>query len=77
MDFSSHLDERKVDESLKRDLVALFEFTQYLFDDDKNLTKTLNLTKAAREQLEARIKDLFEGGLPGQLGAGHPGNKEV
>ena len=44
----------------KRNLTRLFEFTQYLFDNDKNLTKTLNLTKNAREQLIARIQETFE-----------------
>lgn len=44
----------------KRNLTRLFEFTQYLFDNDANLTKTLNLTKSAKEQLIARIQETFE-----------------
>lgn len=42
-------------------LVNLFEFTQYLFDNDENLTKTLNLVKKAKDQLNERIRESFEG----------------
>ncbi len=53
------------DADLKRrerdQLVRLFEFTQYLYDNDENLTKTLNLTKTAKDQLLSRIDEFFEG----------------
>lgn len=43
----------------KDQLVRLFEFTQYLYDNDENLTKTLNLTKTAKDQLLGRIDEFF------------------
>jgi hypothetical protein len=44
----------------KDQLVRLFEYTQYLYDNDENLTKTLNLTKTAKDQLISRIDEVFE-----------------
>ena len=37
----------------------IIDFTQYLLDNDKNLTKTGNLTSSAREELRKRINELF------------------
>ena len=37
----------------------IFEYTQFLLDDDDNLTKTGNLTKTAKEALHARVSDLL------------------
>jgi hypothetical protein len=47
----------------KKNLVNLFEFTNYLFDDEKNLTKTMNLLKKANDQILERIQEMFEGSL--------------
>ncbi|MFW9911541.1 MAG: hypothetical protein ACFFEU_03665 [Candidatus Thorarchaeota archaeon] len=41
----------------------VLDFVQYLLDDDANMTKSFGLNKAARNQLEARIKEVFEGRL--------------
>lgn len=41
----------------------VLDFVQYLLDDDANMTKSFGLNKAARDQLEARIKEVFEGRL--------------
>ena len=57
------LDKKDLSEREKKNLLKLFEFTQYLLDDDNNLTKSLNLAKKAREQLEEQIQELFEGSL--------------
>lgn len=43
----------------RKDLIRLFEFAQYLFDNDDNLTKTLNLNKNAKEKLKQRMEDTF------------------
>lgn len=47
-------------ENEKNDLVRLFEFANYLYDDENNLTKTFKLVKDARIQLHQRIKEIFE-----------------
>ncbi len=60
LDFSSFLDGEHLDEGTKRDLISLFEYAQYLFDEDVNLTKTMNLTKKARDMLLDRIKETLE-----------------
>ena len=52
-----------LNEREKNNLDRLFDFTNYLFDDEDNLTKTFNLVKKAREQLEERIEEMFESDL--------------
>lgn len=47
----------------KENLVALFNYTNYLYDDDENLTKIFNLRKHARLQLIEKIKEMFESEL--------------
>ena len=47
----------------RNNLARLFEFTNYLYDDEKNLTKTLNLLKKAKDELIERIQEMFEAGL--------------
>ncbi len=37
----------------------VFEFVQFLLDDDANLTPTGNLTGAARQQLRGRLDELI------------------
>ena len=37
----------------------IFEYTQFLLDDDENLTKTGNLNKVARDLLRQRVRDLL------------------
>lgn len=44
-------------------LTRLFDFTNFLYDDEKNLTKTFNLVKNAREKLAERIQEMFESEL--------------
>ena len=44
----------------KNNLIRLFDFTNYLYDDEDNLTKTFNLTKKAKEALNERIQEMFE-----------------
>ncbi|WP_371803179.1 hypothetical protein [Candidatus Lokiarchaeum ossiferum] len=41
-------------------LSQLFQFVQYLFDDEGNLTKTFNLNKKAKDLLNGRVEELFE-----------------
>jgi hypothetical protein len=57
------LNKYPLDELVKDNLARLFEFTQYLFDNDENLTKTLNLTKSAKDVLIERIQEMFEGSI--------------
>lgn len=52
------LDDREI-----KNLVRLFEFTNFLYDDEANLTKTFNLVKKARETLKERIQEIFESDL--------------
>lgn len=44
----------------KRNLTQLFEFTKYLYDNEENLTKTMNLVKKAKDQVIERIQEMFE-----------------
>ncbi|MHA1239549.1 MAG: hypothetical protein ACTSQU_02035 [Promethearchaeota archaeon] len=44
----------------KKSLSQLFEFTKYLYDNEENLTKTMNLVKKARDQIIERIQEMFE-----------------
>jgi len=44
----------------KKNLAQLFEFTKYLYDNEENLTKTMNLVKKARDQIIERIQEMFE-----------------
>jgi len=47
----------------RNNLARLFEFTNYLYDEEKNLTKTLNLLKKAKDELIERIQEMFEARL--------------
>ena len=38
---------------------SIFDFTQFLLDDDENLTKTGNLNAKAKTKLHERINELF------------------
>ena len=38
---------------------SIFEFTQYLLDEDDNITKTGNLKSSAETQLEERIEEIL------------------
>ncbi|MFN7697432.1 MAG: hypothetical protein ACK6CU_26135 [Deltaproteobacteria bacterium] len=38
---------------------GIFRFTQYLLDEEENLTRTGNLTGSAKEQLRARTLELL------------------
>lgn len=42
--------------------VRLFEFVQFLLDDDENLTAAGNLNGKARERLRARLDELLDAG---------------
>ncbi|TXT66889.1 MAG: hypothetical protein BAJALOKI1v1_250016 [Promethearchaeota archaeon] len=44
----------------KDNLISLFEFTNYLYDSEENLTKTFNLKKEAKEKLIEKIEEMFE-----------------
>jgi hypothetical protein len=57
---SDILENFELEENEKENLVSLFEFTNYLFDDEENLTKTFKLAKKAREKLGSRIEEMFE-----------------
>lgn len=39
---------------------SIFEYTQFLLDDDENLTKTGNLNKPARDLLHKRTCELLD-----------------
>ena len=46
----------------------VFEFVQFLLDDDANLTPAGNLTGAARQKLRGRVQELLAGeNLPGEV----------
>ena len=47
------------DPVLLQTILSVFEFTQYLLDDDDNLTKSANLTASAKDKLDKRIEELF------------------
>jgi hypothetical protein len=57
---SDILDNFELDPREKENLVSLFEFTNYLYDDEDNLTKTFKLRKKARVKLTEKIKEMFE-----------------
>ena len=57
---SEIFDNFQINMNEKAELIRLFEFTQYLYGDDSNLTKTSNLTKKAKDQLIERIQETFE-----------------
>jgi len=61
LEISEILKKFKLKDKEKSNLARLFDFTNYLLDNESNLTKTLNLVKKAREQLLERIQELFEG----------------
>jgi len=63
LEISEILNKFNLNEREKSNLARLFDFTNYLLDDESNLTKTLNLVKKARDQLIERIQELFEGNL--------------
>lgn len=60
---SDILDDFELKEREKTNLIRLFEFTNYLYDDEDNLTKTFNLIKKARVKLQERIEEMFEADL--------------
>ncbi|MHA1682415.1 MAG: hypothetical protein ACTSUE_15870 [Promethearchaeota archaeon] len=62
IDIDSLLDTGKyqISDREKRNLVRLFEFTQYLLDDETNLTKRFNLAKKGKDQLFKYVEDMFE-----------------
>lgn len=66
LEIAGLLEKKDLSDREKGNLLRLFKFTQYLLDDDNNLTKSLNLAKKARDQLEAQMVELFEGGLTAQ-----------
>ena len=53
------LSKHTLSEGDQKNLIRLFEFTQYLFDNDENLTKNLNLNKNAKDQLKQRMEEMF------------------
>jgi len=48
------------DPALAEAAFRLFEFVQFLLDDDDNLTAAGNLNGAARERLRERMNELFD-----------------
>ncbi len=57
---SEILDKFDLDEREKKNLIHLFDLTNFFYDDEQNLTKTFNLVKKAREKLRERIQEMFE-----------------
>ena len=53
----------ELSERERSNLARLFDYTNFLYDDETNLTKTFNLVKDAREKLMERIKEMFESDL--------------
>jgi hypothetical protein len=51
---------------------GLFEYVQFLLDDDGNLTPTGNLNAAGRERLRARLKELLEPKVETELPEAEP-----
>lgn len=43
----------------------VFEFVQFLLDDDANLTPTGNLNSAAKQKLRGRLQELIAAETPG------------
>ena len=50
----------KDDKPLADIATSIFEYTQFLLDDDDNLTKTGNLNKSARDLLRKRSCELLD-----------------
>jgi len=59
-EISEILNQFDLTERDKKNLSQLFEFTKYLYDNEENLTKTMNLVKKARDQITERIQEMFE-----------------
>ncbi|TXT62967.1 MAG: hypothetical protein BAJALOKI3v1_460008 [Promethearchaeota archaeon] len=57
---SNILDKFELSKREKENLISLFEFTNYLYDDEDNLTKTFKLRKNSKEKLEEKIIEMFE-----------------
>ena len=53
----------ELSERERSNLARLFDYTNFLYDDETNLTKTFNLVKDAREKLMERIREMFESDL--------------
>ena len=53
----------ELSERERSNLARLFDYTNFLYDDETNLTKTFNLVKDAREKLIERIREMFESDL--------------
>jgi len=47
----------------------VFEFVQFLLDDDANLTPTGNLNSAAKQKLRGRLQELIAAETPGDASA--------
>ena len=62
-EISEILKDFELSERDKKNLSQLFEFTNYLYDSEENLTKTMNLVKTARDQIIERIQEMFEAEL--------------
>jgi hypothetical protein len=45
----------------------VFEFVQFLLDDDANLTPTGNLNSAAKQKLRGRVQELIAAETPGAV----------
>ena len=58
------LSKHSITEGDQKNLIRLFEFTQYLYDIDENLTKNLNLNKKAKDQLKQRMEEMFGISVP-------------
>jgi len=67
-DLSKIMAQFELSEEERNDLIRLFEFTNYLYDDENNLTKTFKLVKDARMQLHQRIKEIFESDILEDIG---------
>ena len=55
----SNIDIFARDETMTSYAESIFDFTQYLLDDDENITKTGNLKSSAEAQLEERIEEII------------------
>ena len=60
---SEILSQFELSEREKSNLKRLFDYTNYLYDDEENLTKIFNLVKVAKDKLNERIKEMFESDL--------------
>ena len=59
-EISEILKDFDITERDKKNLSQLFEFAKYLYDNEENLTKTMNLVKKAKDQIIERIEEMFE-----------------